>query len=141
MIPSDHFVRFYNEVFKALAERGHDHLEAYWRELGRLQTIELADKFRTGGLADTVVDATPTNLEAGTATGFVFEHANLDGLWYAMHQAVNLRHRSPDGWQQLAITGMLQDFSWDASARRYEALYLEAISARRADAAALASSA
>ena len=51
MIPSDHFVRFYNEVFKALAERGHDHLEAYWRELGRLQTLELADKFRTGGLA------------------------------------------------------------------------------------------
>ena len=51
MIPSDHFVRFYNEVFKALAERGHDHLEAYWRELGRLQTIELADNFRSGGLA------------------------------------------------------------------------------------------
>ena len=50
MIPSDHFVRFYNEAFKALAERGHDHLVAYWRELGRLQTIELADKFRTGGL-------------------------------------------------------------------------------------------
>lgn len=51
MIPSDHFVRFYNEVFKALAERGHEHLEAYWRELGRLQTIELADRFRSGGLA------------------------------------------------------------------------------------------
>lgn len=51
MIPSDHFVRFYNEVFKALEERGHEHLVAYWRELGRLQAIELADKFRNGGLA------------------------------------------------------------------------------------------
>jgi len=50
MIPSDHFVRFYNEVFKALAERGREHLEAYWREIGRLQTAELADKFRAGGL-------------------------------------------------------------------------------------------
>jgi hypothetical protein len=50
MIPSDHFVRFYNEVFKVLEERGHEHLVAYWRELGRLQTIELADKFREGGL-------------------------------------------------------------------------------------------
>jgi len=50
MIPSDHFVRFYNEVFKALMERGYDDLVAYWRELGRLQTIELTEKFRDGGL-------------------------------------------------------------------------------------------
>ncbi|MBM4030822.1 MAG: hypothetical protein FJ291_03455 [Planctomycetes bacterium] len=50
MIPSDHFVRFYNEVFKALEDRGHEHLVAYWRELGRLQTAELADRFRAGGL-------------------------------------------------------------------------------------------
>ena len=35
MIPSDHFVRFYNEVFKALEKKGHPHLVAYWRELGR----------------------------------------------------------------------------------------------------------
>ena len=50
MIPSDHFVRFYNEVFKALEERGREHLVAYWRELGRLQAAELAERFRTGGL-------------------------------------------------------------------------------------------
>ena len=50
MIPSDHFVRFYNEVFKALEAKGHEHLVAYWRELGRLQTAELAERFREGGL-------------------------------------------------------------------------------------------
>ena len=50
VIPSDHFVRYYNEVFKALEEHGHEHLLRYWRELGRLQTVELADKFRQGGL-------------------------------------------------------------------------------------------
>ena len=50
MIPSDHFVRFYNEVFKALEARGHEHLVAYWRELGTLQAAELADRFREGGL-------------------------------------------------------------------------------------------
>jgi hypothetical protein len=50
MIPSDHFVRFYNEVFKALHERGREHLVAYWRELGRLQSEELAQDFREGGL-------------------------------------------------------------------------------------------
>lgn len=50
MIPSDHFVRLYNEVFKLLEELGHEHLVAYWRELGRLQSAELAERFRAGGL-------------------------------------------------------------------------------------------
>ena len=50
MIPSDHFVRYYNEVFKALEEKGPEHLIAYWRELGRLQCAELAQRFRDGGL-------------------------------------------------------------------------------------------
>lgn len=50
MIPSDHFVRFYNEVFKLLDEKGHEHLVAYWRELGRLQSAELAELFRTEGI-------------------------------------------------------------------------------------------
>ena len=50
MIPSDHFVRYYNEVFKALDEMGREHLVAYWRELGRLQTKKLGERFRTGGL-------------------------------------------------------------------------------------------
>ena len=50
MIPSDHFVRFYNEVFKALERKGHEHLVAYWRQLGRVQGRELTDKFRAGGL-------------------------------------------------------------------------------------------
>lgn len=50
MIPSDHFVRFYNEVFKTLEARGDAHLQDYWRELGRLQARELAERFRAGGL-------------------------------------------------------------------------------------------
>lgn len=51
MIPSDHFVRFYNEVFKALDARGIDALIAYWKELGRLQSAELSERFRRGGIA------------------------------------------------------------------------------------------
>ena len=50
MIPSDHFVRFYNEVFKALEAKGRPHLAAYWRELGRMQGRELTARFRAGGL-------------------------------------------------------------------------------------------
>ena len=34
MIPSDHFVRFYNEVFKFLDERGG--LEGYYKEISRM---------------------------------------------------------------------------------------------------------
>ena len=50
MIPSDHFVRYYNDVFKALDELDLEHLAAYWRELGKLQTQELGERFRQGGI-------------------------------------------------------------------------------------------
>ena len=30
MIPSDHFTRFYNEVFKFLESQGEDQLQAYF---------------------------------------------------------------------------------------------------------------
>jgi hypothetical protein len=50
MIPSDHFVRYYNEVFKALESRGLEHLANYWSAIGELQKRELVDSFRQGGL-------------------------------------------------------------------------------------------
>ncbi len=50
MIPSDHFVRYYNEVFKALHHMGREHLESYWEELGRQQTAKLGESFRKGGI-------------------------------------------------------------------------------------------
>ena len=50
MIPSDHFVRYYNEVFKALEEKGVEHLAKYWEGVGELQKEELAERFRTGRL-------------------------------------------------------------------------------------------
>ena len=50
MIPSDHFVRYYNEVFKAMGELGREHLQEYWRAIGRIQTQELGRRFAEGGL-------------------------------------------------------------------------------------------
>jgi len=50
MIPSDHFVRFYNEVFKALDKKSSQDLRAYWDEVGRQQAEVLAKPFRKGGL-------------------------------------------------------------------------------------------
>lgn len=82
---------------------------------------------RTGGLADTVVDATPDHVRNGAATGFQFEHADAEGLWYAVSQALEFRRRPLSAWERLATTGMQQDFSWSASARHYAALYEEAL--------------
>ena len=72
----------------------------------------------TGGLADTVVNATEENIDAGTATGFVFydpsRHALKSTLLHALHCYTKKRT-----WQKLQKTAMLQDFSWEKSAKAY----------------------
>ena len=50
MLPSDHFVRFYNEVFKFLETQGSGHLEKYWLEISRHQERHCLELFRTKGL-------------------------------------------------------------------------------------------
>ena len=48
MIPSDHFVRFYNEVFKFLDTRGL--LQAYFDDVARYAASRNLEKFKKGGL-------------------------------------------------------------------------------------------
>ncbi len=48
MIPSDHFVRFYNEVFKFLDEVGG--LEDYYLEISHHQELHCLELFKTKGL-------------------------------------------------------------------------------------------
>jgi starch synthase len=81
---------------------------------------------RTGGLADTVVDATEENLEQGTATGFVFEEPTPSALLAAIQRAMNL-YTQRRKWRKLALTGMEQDFSWQTSAKTYLNLYRRVI--------------
>jgi starch synthase len=78
---------------------------------------------RTGGLADTVVDATDETIAAKSATGFVFDEPSSESLWGAIERALAHWRQPGKGWQQLAVTGMQQDYSWSASARRYVELY------------------
>ena len=78
----------------------------------------------TGGLADTVVDATPRNLRAGTATGIVFDAATAGALAEAMRRAMELYSRKTLWWT-LIRQAMRQDHSWSASAGAYEMLYEE----------------
>lgn len=84
---------------------------------------------RVGGLADTVVDATPDAVAADRATGFMFEPATSRALGQAMAQTVQA-YRQPALWRQLVLRGMAQNFSWDVAARQYLALYDAALSQR-----------
>ncbi|HOL65753.1 MAG TPA: glycosyltransferase, partial [Accumulibacter sp.] len=77
---------------------------------------------RVGGLADTVVDSTPETINDETANGFVFGEISIESLAARIRDACAMfRHRNV--WRQIQRQGMMQDFSWDDSAARYEALY------------------
>ncbi len=77
---------------------------------------------RTGGLADTVVDADADALALGTATGFVFDAATPAALLAAIDRALAL-FRRPSAWIGVMQTAMAQDYSWARSAQRYLDLY------------------
>ncbi len=83
---------------------------------------------RTGGLADTVVDATEEQLANGSATGFVFEQPAIGELLGALSRALELYADRPR-WRTLAAAGMAQDYSWEKSARHYLEVYDQAIAA------------
>jgi starch synthase len=77
---------------------------------------------RVGGLADTVVDATPESIEEQRATGFVFVEPTSAALSDAIRRAGGLWQQRKT-WTQLMRTAMRQDFSWDTAAARYAELY------------------
>jgi starch synthase len=77
----------------------------------------------TGGLADTVVDATPENLKSGKATGFVFVPYSPTDFLDTVNRALALYNHQPQVWLNLQQTGMRQDWSWNRSAADYEKLY------------------
>jgi starch synthase len=81
----------------------------------------------TGGLADTVVDATEENVEAGRATGFAFVPATPPAFTAALTRCLTMYREQPRDWRQLQRTGMLQDWSWHRSAIDYERLYRQVL--------------
>jgi starch synthase len=84
---------------------------------------------RVGGLADTVVDADESTLDADTATGFVFDAAMPQALADAAQRAIAAL-RQPGLRRQMMRRAMAQDFSWDGPARSYLALYAETLGTR-----------
>ncbi|HTR01960.1 MAG TPA: glycogen synthase [Thermoanaerobaculia bacterium] len=81
---------------------------------------------RTGGLADTVVDAGDPD-----ATGLMFDGFDAWALWDALDRALKV-YAQPAKWAELQRNGMGRDFSWSRSGRAYAAVYARAAAARAA---------
>lgn len=77
---------------------------------------------RTGGLADTVVNVTPANLDRKTATGFWFEEEDSLQLFRCLQKTFTA-FQDQNTWRMLQFNGMTRDFSWHHSAQEYVSLY------------------
>jgi len=77
---------------------------------------------RTGGLADTIIDANEAGLAAKVATGFQFAPVNADGLRLAIRRVLRA-YSEPKVWAKIQTQGMKSDVSWATSADRYVSLY------------------
>ena len=85
---------------------------------------------RTGGLADTVVDANEMALATRSGTGIVFSPVTADALAHALERTAAL-HAQPATWRAVQKRAMTTDVSWARPAMRYARLY-RALAAERA---------
>ena len=83
----------------------------------------------TGGLADTVQNYDEAS---GTGTGFKFWEISDRALYFTIGWAVSTWFDRPQDYLKLQRQGMLQDFSWGASARQYAEVYERAVQYRAA---------
>ncbi len=79
---------------------------------------------RTGGLADTIVDA---DKDPKNGNGFLFEERNADKLLRAIERAIPA-YRDERRFTALQEHAMRLDFSWDKSASAYQQFYKEILS-------------
>ncbi|MEO7241350.1 MAG: glycogen synthase GlgA [Variovorax sp.] len=87
-----------------------------------------------GGLADSVVDASPQALADGSASGFVFSRFALEDYLEAIDRAVALFLNAPS-WQQVRAQAMRRRFCWAEAATKYMAVYRSLLGPIRASAA------
>ncbi len=74
----------------------------------------------TGGLHDTIEHQ---------RTGFLFQHANPEGLLWATSLAFEAF--GSEAWRKMMQRAMERDFSWERSARRYAELYRDVVASAR----------
>ena len=88
--------------------------QIYSLKYGTLPIVRL-----TGGLADTIQDG---------VNGYTFFDFSAHLLFDAVQRAVDVYRDHPDRWNQMMITAMGQDFSWEKSAEKYLVLYNKVLS-------------
>lgn len=77
---------------------------------------------RTGGLADTIIDANDAAVSAGVATGVQFAPNSITALEAAFDRVAEL-YADSGIWQSIQRAGMNSNVSWTRSAERYADLY------------------
>ena len=77
---------------------------------------------RTGGLADTVIDANPAALAAECATGFQFGPVSADNLGKTLFRAMDL-FADKKAWQKTQRNAMKHPVGWGRSAQRMADAY------------------
>jgi starch synthase len=91
--------------------------QMYGLRYGTLPVVSLV-----GGLADTVIGASPATLAAGVATGVTFHPVDAMAFGRAMAQLLDL-YRQPKLWAKIRANAMAQPVGWEASAAAYASLY------------------
>ena len=84
---------------------------------------------RTGGLADTVIDANLAAINADAATGVQFSRTDYEHLALAITRVIEL-YRQPSLWRRIQAAGMKSDFSWGRSGAAYAQIYRQISEAR-----------
>ena len=74
----------------------------------------------TGGLKDTVQ---PYNEYENVGTGFSFTNYNAHEMLRTINYAKNIYYSKKREWNKIIDRGMLTDYSWNLSAKKYEELY------------------
>ncbi len=91
--------------------------QMYGLRFGTLPVVSLV-----GGLADTVIGASPATLAAGTATGVTFHPVDALAFRQAMAKLLELS-RQPKLWAKLRQNAMAHPVGWEVSAADYAGLY------------------
>ena len=103
-------------------------MPSLWEPCGLTQMIAL--RYGTvpivracGGLADTVFDWDHSPLPRDQRNGFVFEHADHEGIESALRRALGLWRDAPALFRELQAQGMRCDYSWRLPAQSYLDVY------------------
>jgi starch synthase len=91
--------------------------QLYGLRYGTLPLVAL-----TGGLADTVINASPAALASGVATGLQFFPITTQALTNAIGRMGAL-YAQPAIWKKMQRNAMTQTVGWDTSAADYHAIY------------------